>query len=73
MLQKVLESRQEPTLSLLCVRTTPISHGLPSPVELFFNRRVQSNLPVVEINEDEIKDSIRKRQVEIKERYDRTV
>ena len=36
---------QDPDMSLLCLRATPIDHKLPSPAELLLGRPIQDNLP----------------------------
>ena len=51
-LQKAYEAREDPAIALLClIRTTPIETGLPSPAEMMFDRKIQSNLPTVNIAE----------------------
>ena len=50
-LQKAYEAREDPAIALLCLRTTPIETGLPSPAEMMFDRKIQSNLPTVNIAE----------------------
>ena len=52
-LQKAYEAREDPAIALLCLRTTPIETGLPSPAEMMFDRKIQSNLPTVNIAEKE--------------------
>ena len=47
LLQKCKESGSDPHLAMLCLRTAPVDHHLPSPVELLNNRMYQSNLPGV--------------------------
>ena len=47
LLQKCKESGADPHLAMLCLRTTPIDHGLPSPAELLNSRVYQSNLPAI--------------------------
>ena len=47
LLQKCKESGSDPHLAILCLRTTPVDHHLPSPAELLNNRMYQSNLPGV--------------------------
>ena len=44
-LQKAYEAREDPVIALLCLRTTPIETGLPSPAELLFGRKIHSNVP----------------------------
>ena len=46
-LQKCKESGQDPHLAMLCLRTTPLDHTLPSPAELLNSRVYQSNLPAM--------------------------
>ena len=50
-LQKAYEAREDPAIALLCLRTTPIETGLPSPAEMTFGRKIQSNLPTVNTTE----------------------
>ncbi|CAB3986797.1 Retrovirus-related Pol poly from transposon [Paramuricea clavata] len=45
LLQKCKESGSDPHLAMLCVRTTPVNHHLPSPAEILNSRTYQSNLP----------------------------
>ena len=44
---KAKESGGDPHLAMLCLRTTPIDHNLPSPCELLNGRRYKSNLTKV--------------------------
>ena len=37
--------RTDPDLALLCLRTTPLSSNLPSPLEILTGRKARSNLP----------------------------
>ena len=46
-LQKAYEAREDPVIALLCLRTTHIETGLPSPAEMLFGRKIQSNLPTI--------------------------
>ena len=41
---KAKQARRDPNLAMLCLRTTPINHNLPSPAELLNNRILRSNL-----------------------------
>lgn len=43
---KAKKSGQDPDMSLLCLRPTPVHSQLPSPAELLYQRKLQSNLPV---------------------------
>ena len=47
LLQKCNESGADPHLAMLCLRTTPIDYGLPSPAELLNCRVFHSNLPAI--------------------------
>ena len=44
-LEKACEANEDPAMALLCLRTTPIETGKPSPAEMLFGRKIQSNLP----------------------------
>ena len=44
-LLKAKTTHGDPDMALLCLRTTPIDHKLPSPAELFLGRALQDNLP----------------------------
>ena len=45
-LDKAKKSGQDPHMSLLCLRSTPVDSQLPSPAELLYQRKIQSNLPI---------------------------
>ena len=45
-LKKAKQSGNDPQMSLLCLRSTPIDARTPSPAELLYGRRIRSNLPV---------------------------
>ena len=44
-LRKAKTTHSDPDTALLCLRTTPIDHKLPSPAELLVGRAIQDNLP----------------------------
>jgi len=44
-LLKAKTSHRDPDMALLCLRSTPIDHKLPSPAELLLGRAIQDNLP----------------------------
>ena len=44
-LRKAKNTHSDPDMALLCLRTTPIDHKLPSPAELLLGRAIQDNLP----------------------------
>ena len=45
-LEKARKSGKDPHMSMLCLRSTPIDSQLPSPAELLYQRKLQSNLPI---------------------------
>ena len=45
-LDKTKKSGQDSHMSLLCLRSTPVDSQLPSPAELLYQHKLQSNLPV---------------------------
>ena len=47
LLQKCKESGSDPHLAMLCLRSTPLDHNIPSPAELLNSRVYQTNLPVI--------------------------
>ena len=73
-LKKALETHKDPSMALLCVRTTPLGSGLPSPAELMFNRKLRSNLPIVNLRaqDEQIKDKLQTRRDKTKTDYDKT-
>ena len=65
-LTKARESQMDPDMAMLCLRTTPIDHSLPSPSELLYARKLEANLPVKIHNplnsRDEIQSRLQERQ-----------
>ena len=59
---------------LLCLRTTPLDHTLPSPVELLFHRKLVSSIPVkctnYNVKKAEVSAHLYKKQAEQKAYYD---
>lgn len=45
-MQKAASSSRDVDMVLLCLRSTPIDHAIPSPGELLWNRKLVGNLPV---------------------------
>ena len=43
---KARQANADPDLALLCLRTTPISSSIPSPLEILTGRKVRANLPM---------------------------
>ncbi|XP_048583876.1 uncharacterized protein K02A2.6-like [Nematostella vectensis] len=78
LLQKCKESGQDPHLAMLCLRTTPLGHTLPSPAELLNSRIYQSNLPATSrhalLNKPDYDANVKlqARQDRQKSYYDRT-
>lgn len=48
-------------MAMLCLRTTPLDHGIPSPGELLYNRKMQANLPIRVRNTAHQRDDIHQR------------
>ena len=76
LLQKCKESGQDPHMAMLCLRSTPLSHDLPSPAELLNGRVYHTNLsavskPSVSDNGD-TNAKLEVRQDEQKKQYDKT-
>ena len=74
-IKKCRKSKSNFQMALLCLRTTPISHKIPAPAKLVFNRDVLGNLPIklqnsIE-NKEEIYDELVQRQRVQKDYYDR--
>ena len=44
--QKAYEAKEDPAIALLCLRTTPIETGLPSPAEILFGRKIERFSPI---------------------------
>ena len=75
-LQKCKEVGADPHLAMLCIRTTPVNHNLPSPAEMLNGRIYKSNLPRPghnnEVSRDTLGSSLQDRQDRMKEHYDTT-
>ena len=74
-LKKAKASALDPDIALLCLRTTPVDHVIPSPAELLYTRKIQGNLPVKLSNpiahKDIIHQRLEQRQAIQKEYHDR--
>jgi len=76
-LLKTKQAGRDPDLAMLCLRTTPIDHNLPSPAELLNNRDMgtitKANTSKQRYsNPDHIREELEKRQKQQKRYYDRT-
>ena len=67
-LKKLLVSHSDVAMALLCIRTTPIDHKLPTPAELLYGRKLKSNLPIKITNTYHDADGVAER---LKERQDK--
>ena len=56
-------------MSLLCLRSTPVDSQLPSPAELLYQRKLQSNLPIRVGNQIPDKDKINRQLTEQRMKY----
>jgi len=78
LLQKCKESGADPHLAMLCLRSTPIDHNIPSPAELLNSRVYQTNLPGVSkpslsLSADgDVNTKLQARQEQRKSQYDKT-
>ena len=74
-MKKAKRSNQDIQLALLCLRSTPIDHKLPSPAELLHGRKVRTTIPSKMANnrrdKEEIHDRLLHRQQVMKEIHDR--
>lgn len=76
--QKCKESGADPHLAMLCLRTTPIDHSIPSPAELLNSRVYQSNLPAISkpqlfsLVDTDIPAKLQERQDRQKLQYDKS-
>lgn len=73
-LKKSKETKQNPQLALLALRTTPVDNSLPSPAELLFNRKVQNQIPHLARDNhrtESVKKHLIDRQMKQKMYYDR--
>ena len=72
------ESDADPHLAMLCLRTTPIDHNLPSPAELLSSRVYQSNLPAITkpslapLADGDVDVKLQSKQDQQKSYYDKT-
>ena len=73
-IMKAKASRTDIDMALLCLRTTPIDHNLPSPAQLLYKKNIRRNLPIrirnTQPQMDKILEGLRKRQQEQKQKYD---
>ena len=64
-------------LALLCLRTTPISDKIRSPVEMLMGRKAKASLPTSMRNQladsEQMNSALRDRQVSQKSNYDSRV
>lgn len=73
LLQKCKECGADPHMAMLCLRSTPIDHHLPSPAELLNGRSFKSNLPAVSRGQlGDIPTILQDRQDRQKSRHDTT-
>ena len=72
---KAKHDKVDPDMSLLCLRTTPISEKIDSPMELLTSRKARANLPVRLCHpkhQSEVPENLQERQTKQKLAYDRT-
>ena len=71
-LMKALTTHKDLDMALLCIRTTPLGNGLPSPAKRMFERQLKSNLPMVNLRnkDDSFTHKMQKRRDYTKAHYD---
>ena len=69
-LTKGREDGQDPAMALLCLRTTPLGPGLPSPAELMFKYKVKCNLPSVNRSKFRDEEKIKQAKLSKQAKYD---
>ena len=71
-IKSTLQKASDPYLAMLCLRTTPVAHDMPSPCMLLNKRQYQSNLPSVASHADgDINKKLEQRQDKQKHYYDK--
>ena len=69
---KARETGTDPHLAMLCLRTTPVDHNLPSPCELLNSRVYRSNLPGrIPPNSSHHSNALQRRQDVSNKRFER--
>ena len=74
-LTKAQQTKADPDLALLCLRTMPFSSSLPSPTEILTGRKAVSTIPTKPTSpqpEDNICQELQQRQLTQKLQYERT-
>ena len=73
-IKKALQERMDPDLALLCLRTTPVSEKIKSPMEMLMGRKAKANLPVCvrnyNVDREAINAALEERQLSQKHYYD---
>ena len=73
-MKKAILGNRDIDMSLLCLRSTPMDHVIPSPGELLFNRKLISNLPTKctnkNVQKEEIQERLLHRQLWQKKQHD---
>ena len=76
-IRKAKMDERDPELALLCLRTTPISGKIRSPIEMLMGRKAKANLPISMRNQpadsEQTSAALRDRQVSQKSTYDSRV
>ena len=73
-LTKAKQDGKDPDLALLCIRTTPLSPKIPSPLELLTGRKPRANLPskcTQSHSDDMVRHLLQDRQSSQKEYHDK--
>ena len=74
-IRKARSSDSDVNMALLCLRTTPVDHTIPSPAQILYNRKLRGNLPAKIRNSlaarDKIQERLYERQSTQKQYHDR--
>ena len=69
--QKCFDTKSDPHIALLQIRSTPLGLGLPSPTTLLFNHPIRGIMPIINRppidlnNDDEHYEALVKRQMKM--------
>ena len=73
-MKKAIQGNRDIDMCLLCLRSTPKDHVIPSPRELLFNRKLVSNLPTKytdkNARKEEVQEHLLHRQLLQKKQHD---
>lgn len=68
-LRKAKKSGTDPELAMLQARCTPVSHGLGSPADLLYGRKLRAGLPLHTLGDEDVRETLRNRSEKQAEYY----